>query len=38
MVMGAAHGTEWLPTGWTKELTAAAQIDDLLRQIQPDVG
>lgn len=36
LVMGAAHGTEWLPAEWTEGLTAAAQIDDLLRQIPPD--
>jgi ADP-ribosylglycohydrolase len=33
LVMGAAHGTAWMPAGWIGELSAAAEIEDLLASL-----
>jgi len=35
MVMGAAHGTGWLPAEWTEGLNAAGEIEELLRRMDP---
>ena len=35
LVMGAAHGTDWMPRAWLDELTAAEEITALLQLLEP---
>jgi len=38
LVMGAAHGTAWMPAAWVEELTAAPEIHALLALLDPDAA
>lgn len=35
MVLGAAHGTDWMPLAWVDELNARPEIDALLQLVEP---
>lgn len=37
LVMGAAHGTDWMPRAWLDELGAAEEVSALLQLLEPAV-